>query len=153
MTSVGNSGSRISLEHCISSRWLLGWHNSARFPTWKITPRFWACSKPCTRGFDMAHFGLPERTLAIVRSILADFPQVEKAILYGSRAKGSYQRGSDIDLTLLGAELDSNTLAAITGRLEESSIPYQVDLSLKAQIDNPGLLAHIERVGVAFYVR
>jgi len=101
----------------------------------------------------MANFGLPEHTLAIVRSILADFPQVEKAILYGSRAKGNYLRGSDIDLTLLGAELDSNTLAAIARRLEESSIPYQVDLSLKAQIDNQNLLAHIDRVGVEFYAR
>jgi predicted nucleotidyltransferase len=27
---------------------------------------------------------------------------VEKAILYGSRAKGNYKNGSDIDLTLRG---------------------------------------------------
>jgi len=99
----------------------------------------------------MTSFGLSDQTLATVRAILADYPAVEKAILYGSRAKGNYSKGSDIDLTLVGAGLNHRLLAQIAGRLEDSTIPYQVDLSLKEQIDNPNLLAHIERVGVVFY--
>jgi predicted nucleotidyltransferase len=101
----------------------------------------------------MTHFGLSESTLVTVRAILADYPEIEQAILYGSRAKGTYRNGSDIDLTLVGAGLDHRLLAQIAGRLEDSSIPYQVDLSLKTDIDNPNLLAHIERVGVVFYRR
>lgn len=101
----------------------------------------------------MPSFGLSAQTLATVRGILADYPAVEKAILYGSRAKGNYRKGSDIDLTLIGAALDHRVLAEIAGRLEESSIPYQVDLSLKEHINNLNLLAHIERVGVVFYER
>ncbi len=101
----------------------------------------------------MPSFGLSDQTLAAVRAILADFPAVEQAVLYGSRAKGNYRRGSDIDLTLIGAGLNQRLLAQIAGRLEDSSNPYQVDLSLKADIDNPNLLAHIERVGVVFYQR
>lgn len=99
----------------------------------------------------MTNFGLSDQTLATVRAILADYPEIEQAILYGSRAKGTYRKGSDIDLTLVGAGLDHRLLAQIAGRLEDSIIPYQVDLSLKADIDNPNLLAHIERVGVVFY--
>ncbi|OGS89116.1 MAG: hypothetical protein A2061_08820 [Gallionellales bacterium GWA2_59_43] len=101
----------------------------------------------------MTSFGLSEQTLATVRAILADYPAVEKAVLYGSRAKGNYSKGSDIDLTLVGVGLDHRLLAQIAGRLEESPIPYQVDLSLKEYIDNPNLLAHIDRVGVVFYQR
>lgn len=101
----------------------------------------------------MPSFGLSDQTIATVRAILADYPAVEKAILYGSRARGNYDRGSDIDLTLIGAALNHRLLAEIAGRLEDSAIPYQVDLSLKEQIDNPNLLAHIERVGVVFYQR
>ena len=101
----------------------------------------------------MPNFGLSDQTLATVRAILADYPAVEKAILYGSRAKGSYSKGSDIDLTLVGAGLNHRLLAQIAGRLEESSIPYRVDLSLKEYIDNPKLLEHIDRVGVVFYER
>lgn len=99
----------------------------------------------------MTRFGLSEQALATVRAILADYPEIEQAILYGSRAKGTYRRGSDIDLTLEGAALNHRLLAQIAGRLEESSIPYQVDLSLKSDINNPSLLAHIERVGAVFY--
>lgn len=99
----------------------------------------------------MTNFGLPDKTLATVRAILADYPGIEQAILYGSRAMGTYRKGSDIDLTLVGPALDHRLLAQIAGRLEDSPIPYQVDLSLKSDIDNPSLLAHIERVGVVFY--
>jgi len=101
----------------------------------------------------MSSFGLPEQTLAIIRRILADYPAVEKAILYGSRAKGNYRQGSDIDLTLIGDDLNHRMLGQIAGRLEDSPIPYQVDLSIRDYIDSPSLLEHIERVGVVFYQR
>jgi len=98
-------------------------------------------------------FGLPDTTLATVRGILAACPQVATAILYGSRAKGNYKPGSDIDLTLTGEGLGYAELAHIANELEESDIPYRVDLSLLAAIDNPSLREHIERVGKVFYQR
>jgi len=101
----------------------------------------------------MPDFGLPNSTLTIIRRILADYPTVQKAILYGSRAKGNYRHGSDIDLTLIGNPLDLRILGEIRARLEESSIPYQVDLSLWDQLDHTKLREHIERVGVVFYQR
>lgn len=101
----------------------------------------------------MPDFGLPDKTAAIIRQIFADFPAVEKAVLYGSRAKGNYRHGSDIDLTLFGDLLDFDALLKIGSRLDESPIPYQVDLSLWKQLDHAGLREHIERVGVVFYER
>jgi predicted nucleotidyltransferase len=101
----------------------------------------------------MPDIGLPDNTLAAIRQILADCPAVEKAILYGSRAKGNYRLGSDIDLTLVGDHLDLHILGKIAAKLDESSIPYQVDLSLWDQIDHAGLREHIERVGVVVYQR
>lgn len=101
----------------------------------------------------MADFGLPDTTLAAIRRILADFPAVERAVLYGSRAKGNYRNGSDIDLALIGDCLDLRILGEIAARLEESPIPYQVDLTLWDKIDHVKLREHIERVGVVFYRR
>lgn len=98
-------------------------------------------------------FGLPEHALETVRDILASFPEVETALIYGSRAMGTQRPGSDIDLTLLGADLGEQQLSEISTRLDESDIPYLVDLSLHKDIDNAGLLAHIARVGQVFYVR
>ena len=101
----------------------------------------------------MPDFGLPDTTLAAIRRILADFSAVEKAVLYGSRAKGNYRSGSDIDLALMGDGLDLRILGEIAARLEESPIPYQVDLVLWDRIDHVKLREHIERVGVVFYQR
>lgn len=101
----------------------------------------------------MPEFGLPNTTVSCIRQILAGFPAVGKAVIYGSRAKGNYKPGSDIDLTLFGDDLDLRILGEIAARLDESPIPYQVDLSIFNQLDHDGLRAHIERVGVTFYQR
>jgi len=78
---------------------------------------------------------------------------VNKAVLYGSRAKGTYRPGSDIDLTLFGDAIDLDTLGQIAARLDESAIPYQVDLSIFGLIEHAGLREHIERVRKVFYQR
>lgn len=101
----------------------------------------------------MPEFGLPDKTVAIIRRILADVPAVKKAVIYGSRAKGNFRPGSDIDLTLYGEGLDLRMLEEIAARLDESPIPYQVDLSIFDRLDHAGLREHIERVGVVFYQR
>jgi len=96
-------------------------------------------------------FGLPAATIDMIRRILAEVPTVQKAVIYGSRVKGNYKPGSDIDLTLYGDALDLDTLGRIATRLHESSIPQQVDLSVFDLLDHPGLREHIERVGQPFY--
>ncbi len=101
----------------------------------------------------MTDFGLPDSTLLAIRRILADFPAVEKAVVYGSRAKGTFKPGSDIDLTLFGDGLDLTILGRIATRLDESPIPYMVDLSLFDRLDSAQLREHIARVGKLFYVK
>jgi predicted nucleotidyltransferase len=96
-------------------------------------------------------FGLSEQTCVTIRKILDQHPMIEKAVIYGSRAKGNYKNGSDIDLTLMGDALDYKILSAVAWALDESLIPYTVDLSLFEKIQNPALREHIERVGVVFY--
>ena len=97
-------------------------------------------------------YGLKEATIAQIQSVLARYPQVEKAILYGSRAKGSYKNGSDIDLTLHGsADLTLSVLYRILNDLDDLLLPYTIDLSLFNDISDPDVVAHIQRVGVAFY--
>jgi len=98
-------------------------------------------------------FGLPGRSLYTLRSILTSQSAVEQAIVYGSRAKGNFRPGSDIDLTLVGPDLTLTDLTRIAQALDESDLPYQVDLSLQADIDNPNLLEHIARVGQVLYER
>ena len=96
-------------------------------------------------------FGLKETTIEAIHTVLAGFPEVEEAVLYGSRAKGNYKPGSDIDLTLKGGDVTWETACDIRGKLDESFLPYMFDISAYTQIDNPDLIAHIDRVGTTFY--
>jgi len=99
-------------------------------------------------------YGLPDAAIDKIRAVLRRYPQVERAILYGSRAKGNYKRGSDIDLTLLGsAELTLHMLYKILDELDELLLPYTIDLSIFHNIGDPDVINHIQRVGSAFYER
>mgnify|MGYP000635613206 CR=1 FL=1 len=97
--------------------------------------------------------GLSDATVRKIHGVLAGFPQVEKALLYGSRAKGTFKPGSDIDLTLFGTELDFSLLARIDAALDDLLLPYEIDLSVFSDLKQPDLLDHIRRVGVVLYER
>ena len=98
-------------------------------------------------------FGLKETTIEKICSVFAGFPQIEKAVLYGSRAKGNYKNGSDIDLTLHGKDLTLNVLYKIDEELDDLLLPYTFDLSIFEQLSDPDFIDHIQRVGVVFYQR
>jgi predicted nucleotidyltransferase len=98
-------------------------------------------------------YGLKEDQINKICSIFQKYEQVEAAILYGSRAKGTFRKGSDIDLSLKGEKLNTSILFRIENELDDLLLPYQLDLSILHQIDNDGLLDHIERVGVLFWER
>jgi predicted nucleotidyltransferase len=96
-------------------------------------------------------FGLSEQTIEAIQKVLLKYPQVEKAVLYGSRAMGNFRPGSDIDLTLFGQSLDLSILHKIEDDLDDLLLPYKMDLSIYKQIKNPDFLDHIHRVGKVFY--
>lgn len=99
-------------------------------------------------------YGLPEATIERIGRVLARHPQVEEAILYGSRAKGTYKNGSDIDLTLRGgADLTLPVLYRIADELDDLLLPYRIDLSIFANINDPAVLDHFQRVGCVFYAK
>ncbi len=98
-------------------------------------------------------YGLKEQHIAIIQAILAKYPEIDEAILYGSRAKGNFRNGSDIDLTLKGKNLSVSLLTQIQMELEDSDLPHQADVSIYCFIDNPKLVEHIDRVGISFYKR
>ena len=98
-----------------------------------------------------AKHGLTGETVAQIHEVFARFPEVEKAVLYGSRAKGNYKPGSDVDLTLMGARVTSKILGQIRSELEDGLLPYTFDISIFSQLEQADLIEHIRRVGVVFY--
>ena len=95
-------------------------------------------------------FGLKEETFQKIQNVFADFSGVESVLIYGSRAKGNFKPGSDIDLIIKG-NLTQSTVNRIELKLDDLDLPYTFDLSIFSHIQNKELLEHIERVGVEFY--
>lgn len=102
------------------------------------------------RDASMGPDGLTRRDRDLIRDVLARYPEVRRVTLFGSRAMGTFGRGSDIDLALEGPDLDSPTLTRIATELEDSDLPYKVDLLLRDDQLEPKLEAHIRRYGKPF---
>ena len=100
----------------------------------------------------MNEFGLSERHMEIIRGIYSQFSQIESVILYGSRAKGNFRLGSDIDMTIVAdPSFDFSALAKVNGMFYESSLPYLYDISDFSKLTNPDLIEHIKRCGKVIY--
>jgi predicted nucleotidyltransferase len=97
-------------------------------------------------------FGIYQKTTDELMTIFEKYDSIEKVIIYGSRAKGNYREGSDIDLTLIG-NLERRDLMNILDEIDESYIPYLFDISIYEQLNSESLKDHINRVGKIFYQR
>jgi len=97
-------------------------------------------------------FGLTKNTLINIQQSISKIPQIDKVIIYGSRAKGNYRTGSDIDITLFGNNLTlDNSIYPLMDLLDDLYLPYTFDISIFEQIENQNLKDHINRVGKVFY--
>ena len=96
-------------------------------------------------------FGLKEKIISQISQVFSSHPEIDKVVIYGSRAKNTYKRGSDIDLSLKGKTFNLQFLGQIRLELDDLLLPYMFDVSIFDQIENPDLLEHIERVGKVFY--
>ena len=98
-------------------------------------------------------YGLQDKTIEAICNVLETFPEIDRAILYGSRAKGTYRNGSDIDLTVVGNNLILHTINKLELEIDTLLLPYSFDISIYHHISNVDLLEHIKRVGVVFFER
>lgn len=76
---------------------------------------------------------LEDRHLKIVKEILSEL--AVQVSVFGSRAKGTAKRFSDLDLVVMG-EIDRTTLRKLTEQFEESDLPFKVDIVVWDKIDS-----------------
>jgi len=101
----------------------------------------------------MQNTGLTEHQLKILTKVFQKYPTIEQIKLYGSRAKGTYNKHSDIDLVAYGEKLNHDIIAAVLLDLDDSDIPYQVDFQNYHDLTNRNLIDHIDRVGIEIFQR
>jgi len=92
--------------------------------------------------------GLTEANLDILRKACSHYPEIDSVMLFGSRAKGTYKPGSDVDIVIKGKNITRRTISLLLSELEDSLLPFFVDIVHYDTIGNNELVSHIDRVGV-----
>jgi predicted nucleotidyltransferase len=96
-------------------------------------------------------FGISMDIWDRITKVLRKSPRIDQVILYGSRAKGNFRNGSDIDLCLLGNQISLSDMYQLETALDDLMLPYTFDVSIYSKITNKDLIAHIDRVGKVVY--
>lgn len=98
--------------------------------------------------------GLSEQDWELIRQSLDQFPEIERVILFGSRALGNYKKGSDVDLAIVGDTITHRTLTGLHEWLNDvCPLPYMFDLLDYAAISHENLRQHIDTSGRDVYRR
>jgi len=98
------------------------------------------------------NFGIYEKSYSLFIKAISEYPQIEKAIIFGSRALGNYKKGSDIDLAIIGSEVNYEITSQLVNKLNEQlPIPYYTDVVNFNTIDNNELKQHILNEGKQCY--
>ena len=97
--------------------------------------------------------GLKKRHRKAVIDIIAANTRVERAVLFGSRATGTFRPASDVDVALFGDSLSMSDQANLAAAIQDLTIPQRVHLLLYGTVDSSDLREHIETQGVEWYRR
>lgn len=91
--------------------------------------------------------GLSEKHLQLIVETLKQ-ADIDRAVVFGSRAKGNWRENSDIDIAVFGASVNVGSLVA---QLDELPMPYKFDIVNYNNINSCALREHIDRVGIEIY--
>lgn len=115
-------------------------------------PQLLVAEHPIKEG-EPRRYGIRESYWKRLTALFRSHPVIERVILYGSRAKGTYQPYSDVDITLVGAALDEHQLSQISTEIDDLLLPYFFDTSIYHTLSNPALIASIASTGTVVYER
>lgn len=92
--------------------------------------------------------GLTKADMNHIRAAIKQFPEIEDAIIFGSRAKGTHKKASDLDLAIKGRTVSPETIQRLSFLLnEELPLPYFCDVVHYEALKSLPLIEHIDRVG------
>jgi predicted nucleotidyltransferase len=96
-------------------------------------------------------FGLSDTVVEELQDVFRRHANIEKVLIFGSRSKGNYRVGSDIDLALIGKNIDYRQLLDISMEIDDLELLYSIDLlDYQTKVGTP-IGDHIDRVGQVFY--
>lgn len=96
-------------------------------------------------------FGLSDTVIMELQDVFRRHANIKKVLIFGSRSKGNYRAGSDIDLAVIGSDIDYNLLLSILCEIDDLELLYSVDLLDYQKKRGTPIGDHIDRVGQVFY--
>jgi predicted nucleotidyltransferase len=96
-------------------------------------------------------FGLSDTVIRELCNVFRRYKNIETVLIFGSRSKDSFRVGSDIDLAVIGKDIDYNLLLDIQCAIEDLDLLYRVDLLDYQKKKGTPIGNHIDRVGQVFY--
>ncbi len=96
-------------------------------------------------------FGLVPQDIELIVAVLKRYPDVDEALIFGSRAMGNYKPGSDIDIALKGSLLSETAIDIAVELNERIPLPYKFDVLDYSTISHAPLAQHIDQQGKVFY--
>lgn len=96
-------------------------------------------------------YGIENSVWDEICDVISSFPEVDRLVLFGSRAIGNFNFNSDIDLALFSNEMTFRRYLDLKADLDDLGLLYRIDLIDFNRITNEELKSHIERVGIDIY--
>lgn len=101
----------------------------------------------------MGKFGLLDSDFEFLSNLFQKYTSIDEVIIFGSRAKGNYKNGSDVDLAIKSQTIGIEELNAMDDALNENSnLPYKFDIVHYEKIQTPELKDHIDRIGKRLFI-
>ena len=99
----------------------------------------------------MTRFGLEQNILDKIIAVLRDHPNIERAVIYGSRALGTFKPQSDIDLAVFASRMDVGEFARLRFEINELPIVFKMDVVHVEGLENESLRAKIVAQGFEIF--
>jgi predicted nucleotidyltransferase len=96
-------------------------------------------------------FGLSDTVIQELQDVFRRYSNIQKVLIFGSRSKGNFRPGSDIDLAIIGKDIDYRLLLDVQCDIEDLELLYSIDLLDYQKKKGTPIGDHIDRVGQVFY--
>lgn len=98
----------------------------------------------------MKPFGIDDKVWQQILDVCFGFSTVHRVLVYGSRARGDYREGSDIDLAIDAPQMNSQVFAQLWNALDDLPIIFKLDVVHLQALKNKDLLEAIQRDEMVF---
>ncbi|ENK1244263.1 nucleotidyltransferase domain-containing protein [Clostridium botulinum] len=102
---------------------------------------------------DHNKMGISLQLFEEIRNSILKNPKINKAVIFGSRARGDYKKTSDIDICIYGKDIQNMDINLLEDSLNEINTPLDFDIVYFDKISKEALKINIEKDGILIYVK